>query len=197
MPATGAKTPPMIAGIDEAGRGSWAGPVVAAAVILPPDFDPSVLRDSKLLTPRARESLFATITAKCAFAVGVVGNAIIDRIGIKQATHRAMLAAVRKLPRKPAKLLVDGNDGFVFDLPSESIIRGDMRIPAISAASIVAKVWRDRLMIGIHQRYGAYGFERHKGYGTSLHAAMLRRNGPCRLHRMSFRPIRGMIQVQE
>ncbi len=194
---TASKFRGIVAGIDEAGRGSWAGPVVAAAVILPRGFDPSALRDSKLLTPHARERLFERITSACAFAVGVVGNATIDRIGIKQATHRAMLSALRKLPIRPAKLMIDGNDGFRFALPTESIIRGDQLIPAISAASIVAKVWRDRLMLRLHARYGAYGFDRHKGYGTALHLTSLQCNGPCSIHRMSFRPLTDGIQVRE
>lgn len=185
------RLPRIVAGIDEAGRGAWAGPVVAAAVVLPRGFDASALRDSKLLTPRAREMLFERITSACPYAVGMVGNATIDRIGIKQATHRAMLTAMRKLPVRPGKLLIDGNDGFSFDLPSESIIRGDQLIPAISAASIVAKVWRDRLMLRLHKRYRSYGFNRHKGYGTALHRAALDRHGPGGIHRMSFAPMKG------
>lgn len=108
-----------------------------------------------------------------------------------------MLSALRKLPIRPEKLMIDGNDGFRFALPTESIIRGDQLIPAISAASIVAKVWRDRLMLRLHKRYGAYGFDQHKGYGTALHLAAIGRIGPCGVHRMSFRPLTDGIQVRE
>ena len=180
----------VVAGIDEAGRGSWAGPVVAAAVVLPRHFSAKGIRDSKLLTPLQRERLFAKITSACPYAVGVVSNRTIDRIGIKAATQRAMRAALRHLPIRPTQLLIDGQDGFSFDVPSTSIIRGDQTVKCISAASIVAKVYRDRLMVRLDRRYPAYGLAQNKGYGTAQHHAAILHEGPCALHRMSFAPLR-------
>lgn len=180
----------LVAGIDEAGRGSWAGPVVAAAVVLPSNVHIRGIKDSKLLTPLQREELFAKITAACAYAVGVVSNRTIDRIGIKAATQRAMRAALRKLSIRPSQLLIDGNDGFSFDVPSTSIIRGDQTVACISAASIVAKVYRDRLMVRLDRKYPAYAFAQHKGYGTAKHHAAIVQEGPSALHRMSFAPLR-------
>lgn len=178
-----------IAGIDEAGRGPLAGPVIAAACILPSRMRiPSMIRDSKVLHPRQREAALQWILRHCAVGIGLRGAAYIDARGILAATEAAMQDAVRMLAltRKPTALLVDGHDRFWFDYPHTSIIRGDVTEPCISAASIVAKVLRDHMMQEAHRRFPLYGFDRHKGYGTEEHRAMIARHGLCPLHRRSF-----------
>lgn len=178
-----------LAGIDEVGRGALAGPVVAAAVILPEDFDTSPLRDSKKLTPKQRETLSLLIREKALFGIGSIAAERIDTIGIKKATHEAMLLAIKALSKTPDALMIDGNDHFSFAIPNECIIKGDDKIPAIAAASIVAKVFRDELMIEYAEQHAAYGFEKHKGYGSALHMRMIEEHGPCPLHRMSWKPL--------
>jgi len=183
----------LMCGVDEAGRGPWAGPVVAAAVLAPNGGHgriPAEAADSKALSEKAREALFERITADCAFGVGMASVEEIDRLNIRRATHLAMYRAVIALPVRPALALVDGNDAP--DLPVsrvETLIGGDGLSPAISAASILAKVTRDRLMVDLCARYPGYGFAQHKGYGVKAHAEALERLGPCPLHRMSFRPV--------
>jgi ribonuclease HII len=183
-----------VAGVDEAGRGPWAGPVVASAVVLPPD--PAVaralagVRDSKQLSPRQRERLFAVIQAVAAsWAVGVVPSEEIDRLGILPATRLAMRQAVEGLSDSPHALLVDAVRLPAISLPQRSLIHGDALCFSIAAASIVAKVTRDRLMAEMDGLYPGYGFARHKGYGTPQHAAALRDLGPCPIHRRSFAPV--------
>ena len=183
------------AGVDEAGRGPLAGPVVAAAVLLDPAAQPTGLADSKRLTPAARERLEQAIRAQArAWAVAVVGAADIDRLNILQATLHAMRQAVCDLHPPARRVLIDGNrcpDGL--PCPALAIVRGDAQVPVISAASILAKVARDRLMCVLDTRYPGYGFAVHKGYPTAAHLAALRRLGPCPEHRRSFAPVRALL----
>jgi ribonuclease HII len=183
-------TPGLVAGVDEAGRGPLAGPVVAAAVILD-DLNPiQSLADSKKLTAPRRERLYDEIRAKalcCSIAEASVEE--IDRLNILQATLLAMRRAVEGLRLKPAKALVDGNRLPTLDVLAEAIVRGDALVPAISAASILAKVHRDRLCAELHQQFPHYGFAQHKGYGTAVHLAALQAHGACVHHRRSFAPV--------
>jgi ribonuclease HII len=179
------------AGIDEAGRGPLAGPVVAAAVILDPARPVSGLKDSKMLTAADRERLAAEIQASAlAWGVGAADHEEIDRFNILQATHLAMLRAVAALTQRPELVLVDGNRSPSFGVMTRTVIGGDATVAAISAASIVAKVTRDALMISMAERYPGYGFEQHKGYATDLHRDALIRLGPSPIHRMTFAPVR-------
>lgn len=181
----------LIAGVDEAGRGPLAGPVVAAAVIFPPRTNIKGLNDSKKLSTRQRERLFIQIQKK-ALGIGIarVGPKIIDRINILRATLLAMKLAVKALPIQPDYLLIDGVR-MKIDLPieQESIIGGDGKSASIAAASIVAKVTRDRIMLKYHQKHPQYGFAAHKGYGTKLHMRKLQEHGPSSIHRRSFAPV--------
>jgi ribonuclease HII len=180
----------LVAGVDEAGRGPLAGPVVAAAVILD-DLQPIAgLADSKKLTALRRERLFDEIRAKalcCSIAEASVEE--IDRLNILQATLLAMRRAVQGLRLKPAQVLVDGNRLPVLDVPAEAIVKGDSLVPAISAASILAKVHRDRWCAQVHLDFPQYGFDGHKGYGTAAHMQALQLHGPCVHHRLSFAPV--------
>ena len=180
----------LVAGVDEAGRGPLAGPVVAAAVILDQRQPIKGLADSKKLTALRREKLFDEIRAKalcCSIAQASVEE--IDRLNILQATLLAMRRAVEGLRLKPNKVLVDGNRLPDIGLPAQAIVGGDALVPAISAASILAKVHRDRWCLELDQLYPQYGFAKHKGYGTAAHLAALRAHGPCAEHRISFRPV--------
>lgn len=180
----------LVAGVDEAGRGPLAGPVVAAAVILDDQNPIFGLNDSKKLTALRREKLYDEIRAKalcCSVAQASVEE--IDRLNILQATLLAMRRAVEGLRLKPAKVLVDGNRLPVLDVLAEAIVQGDATIPAISAASILAKVTRDRWCAELDQRYPQYGFAGHKGYGTAEHLAALRAHGACPEHRKTFAPV--------
>jgi ribonuclease HII len=180
-----------IAGVDEAGRGSLAGPVVAAAVILPDDADLPGLTDSKLLGPARRRRLAAAILeVAVAHAVARVEAADIDAINILQATFRAMAEAVGALGVPPGLVLVDGNALPPLRVPARPVIRGDRLVPAISAASILAKVTRDAIMDAWAVEYPVYGFAQHKGYGTAAHRAMIARHGPSPIHRLSFAGVR-------
>ncbi|MDD0837774.1 ribonuclease HII [Curvibacter sp. HBC61] len=183
--------PGLQAGVDEAGRGPLAGPVVAAAVILD-DLRPIAgLTDSKKLTAARREKLFDEIRAKalcCSIAEASVEE--IDRLNILQATLLAMRRAVEGLRLKPVKVMVDGNQLPRLDVLAEAVVKGDALIPAISAASILAKVHRDRWCAQVDKHYPDYGFAAHKGYGTAAHLAALRAHGPCPEHRQSFAPVR-------
>ena len=182
--------PGLIAGVDEAGRGPLAGPVVAAAVILDPRRPIDGLADSKKLTVRRREQLYETILAQalcCSIAEATVEE--IDRLNILQATMLAMQRAVAGLRLPPAKVLVDGNRLPTLAARAEAVIGGDATVPAISAASILAKVHRDRWCAEVDARWPQYGFATHKGYGTAAHLAALRTHGACEQHRSSFAPV--------
>jgi len=186
----------IVAGVDEAGRGPLAGPVVAAAVILDDERPIDGLRDSKLLTEARRVELAKAVRRRArAFAVGLAEPAEIDGVNILQASLLAMERAVLRLGLKPDLLRVDGRqvprfDGAEQPFLAEPVVRGDQLVPAISAASILAKVCRDRLMRRWHRRYPHYGFDSNKGYPTPRHLAALSRFGPCPIHRQSFAPVR-------
>jgi ribonuclease HII len=187
-------TPGLVAGVDEAGRGPLAGPVVAAAVILDDENPIKGLADSKVLTALKRERLFDEIRAK-ALAICIAEASVeeIDQLNILQATMLAMRRAVDGLRLPPAKVLVDGNRLPVLRVPAEAIVKGDAKVRAISAASILAKVHRDRLCEQLHQAFPAYGFDGHKGYPTAEHLAALRAHGACPAHRRSFGPVRQVL----
>ncbi len=176
-----------IAGIDEAGRGPLAGPVVSAAVILPHDFDAEGVIDSKKLTARRRKALYHHIYAHAtAVGIGIVDAVEIDRINILQATKLAMAMAIANLAPRPDVLIIDGNFEISYDLPQKPIVKGDSRSVSIAAASIVAKESRDHLMRRYHEDYPVFGFDRHKGYPTKRHKAAIAANGPCLIHRRTF-----------
>ncbi len=185
-----------ICGIDEAGRGPWAGPVVAAAVILPARGRPKGLADSKQLTAEAREALAVEIRAIALVGVGLASVEEIDALNIYQATFLAMRRAVEALPTAPVAALVDGNALPDLPCPAEAIIDGDAHVASISAASIIAKTHRDALMIEYCARYPGYGFSKHKGYGVPEHQRALAELGPCALHRTSFKPIRTLLAAR-
>jgi ribonuclease HII len=188
----------LVAGVDEAGRGCLAGPVAAAAVILPEVYDLPGLTDSKKLSPARRERLAPAIKSQAvAWAVGLAWPAEIDRINILQASLAAMARAVLHLDPGPEHLRIDGNkciplhrfSALASPPDQEAIVRGDLYVPAISAASILAKTFRDKLMAILDRRYPGYGFAVHKGYGVATHLAALRRLGPCKIHRLTFRGV--------
>ena len=190
-----AATPLIVAGCDEVGRGTWAGPVVAAAVVLDAAHPLAGLADSKTLSPRRRAELDVRIRAEAsAWAIGEASVEEIDSLNILQATLLAMQRAVAALAVVPQLVLVDGNRAPALPMPARSVIGGDAIEPAISAASIVAKVYRDALMRNLAARHPGYGFERHFGYGTSAHSRALAELGPCAVHRRSFAPVRRLLQ---
>jgi len=184
----------LVAGVDEAGRGPLAGPVFAAAVILD-DLSPiSGLADSKKLSSKKRDLLYDIIKAQAlCFCVATASVQEIDQMNILQATLLAMQRAVKGLRLKPRKVLVDGNRLPVLDIHSEAIVQGDSKVASISAASILAKVERDRWCVEIDSQYPLYGFATHKGYGTSIHLNALKQHGPCVLHRRSFAPVAQLL----
>ena len=183
-----------VAGVDEAGRGPLAGPLVIAAVILNPDRPIDGLGDSKKLSEQRREELFPLIIEQClASAVVEIEVAEIDRINILQATLKGMKKAVEQLVPSPTLALIDGNRGPDLSCTVRTIVRGDSLVPAISASSILAKVTRDRLMKKLHIIYPDYGFDRHKGYPTADHLVRLARYGPCPVHRYSFAPVKKVL----
>lgn len=182
-----------VAGIDEAGRGPWAGPVVAAAVLLDPDNIPAGIADSKALDADARAALYPRLLASSRIGVGIASVERIDRDNILNATMWAMAEALKQLAATvgpaPRLALIDGNRAPRLDIPTRTIIKGDAKCLSIAAASIVAKVTRDRMMIDLAGRFPGYGFERHKGYGTPEHTAAIGSLGVCSAHRRSFKPI--------
>ncbi len=182
--------PGLVAGVDEAGRGPLAGPVFAAAVILDELSPISGLADSKKLSPQKRERLYDVIKAQAlCFCVATASVQEIDEMNILQATLLAMQRAVKGLRLKPSKVLVDGNRLPVLDIRAEAIVRGDSKVASISAASILAKVERDRWCLEIDAQFPLYGFKSHKGYGTAVHLQALKQHGPCVWHRKSFAPV--------
>jgi len=188
-----------VAGVDEAGRGPLAGAVVAAAAILPPRWaetglpaELAGLNDSKQLTEAQREKYFAFITAcgEIEFGIAEVAAAVIDQINILQATHRAMNDALAKLSPLPPHALVDGRPVKTLRVPQTAIVKGDARSYSIAAASVLAKVTRDRQLLAYDRQYPGYGFAKHKGYGTADHLAAIAKLGPCPIHRKSFAPLK-------
>jgi ribonuclease HII len=181
----------IVAGVDEAGRGPLAGPVAAAAVILPLRWRCKGLDDSKKLSPEKREQFYAKITSdeRVAWSVAYVDTDEIDRINILRATHAAMALAVEGLAKAVDHCLIDGLRVPAFPFPHDGIVKGDGKSLSIAAASVVAKVSRDRLMTEMAREFPQYGFERHMGYGTREHLEALHRHGPCRHHRRSFQPV--------
>ena len=181
-----------IAGIDEAGRGRLAGPVVAAACILPKETCFEYLNDSKQLTPELRDGLFTVITShpETRFGLGIIDVDTIDRVNILQATFLAMRQAVSSMGITPDYLLIDGNQVPIFEIPALAIVEGDSHSISIAAASIIAKVTRDRMMVEFDKMWPVYGFKKHKGYATAEHVAAIHKYGPCPLHRKSFEPVK-------
>jgi len=192
---TGAKGFSIIAGIDEAGRGPLAGPVVSGAVILPVSFSVIGITDSKKLTRKKRELLYKEIyTNALSVGVGIVEPKEIDSINILQASLFSMSLAVKDLSIQPQYLLIDGKFPIPSDIPQESIIKGDSLSISIGAASIIAKVTRDRLMHRYHEKYPQYGFDRHKGYPTLAHRQAVKEFGPCPIHRRTFKGVREYVK---
>lgn len=185
----------LIAGADEAGRGPLAGPIVAAAVILPADCSIKGLDDSKKLSPQKRERLFVQIKKKAlAIGIGIINHVIIDRINIGQANSLAIKKAIENLKILPGFVLLDGSKLKIDSpVPLRGIAGGDAKCNSIAAASIIAKVTRDRLMKEYHKKYPFYGFARHKGYGTPQHLEALKEYGPCAIHRRSFSPVSALL----
>jgi ribonuclease HII len=190
----------LVAGVDEVGRGSWAGPIVAGAVAIEHKKLSQLKKqswfkqvaDSKLLTPQKRETIFKACEKKVIWSVGVVNNKEIDKIGIGSANRRVIHLAVNNLPRKPNYILTDyvaklANE--VAGIPTKVLVDGDAKVFSIALASIMAKVYRDRLMIKYHAKYPGYGFAQNKGYGTAQHLVVLKKLGPSPLHRRSYRPV--------
>jgi ribonuclease HII len=185
-----------VAGLDEVGRGPLAGPVVAAAVVLDLDCVPEGLADSKLLTAARREALFPEILATAQVGIASVSHREIDSINIRQASLLAMCRALAALPCRPDMALVDGNDPPPLPCSTEAVVKGDSSIASIAAASIVAKVVRDRMMARLGNAYPAYGFASNAGYSTRTHLTVLASRGPCPFHRMSFAPLRqGLLDL--
>ena len=182
----------IIAGVDEAGRGPLAGPVVAAAVVLPVGDSGLLVTDSKLLNAAQRDALYEELVATCKYGVGIVGPGLIDRLNILRATHRAMAEAVAALSPLPDHALVDGLPVKGLPVPHTALVKGDRLCRSIAAASIVAKVTRDRLLADLDAQYPQYGFARHKGYPTPEHLERLRQHGPCPAHRLTFAPVRAV-----
>jgi ribonuclease HII len=186
----------IVAGIDEAGRGPLAGPVVAAAAILPREYRHRVLNDSKQLSPEQREELYAELTGnpEVYWAVGESSVEVIEQYNILRATERAMAVALNGLPVKPDHVLVDGHRCRAILSPQTAIVGGDAKSFSIAAASVIAKVTRDRLLIELDRQYPEYGFAVHKGYGTPDHLAAIEKYGPCPIHRRTFAPIRNALE---
>src|SRR5213594_3049429 len=180
-----------IAGIDEAGRGALAGPVVAAAAVLPEKFRHRRLNDSKQLAPELREEIYCELVSnpEIRWTVGIVDSVEIDRINILRASHRAMRLAIQALIEPPNHVLIDGLPVIPFPLPQTAIIDGDCISLSIAAASVIAKVTRDRMMRDFYAHFPQYCFDQHKGYGTELHLLKLHEFGPCPIHRRSFEPV--------
>ena len=179
-----------ISGVDAAGRGPLAGPVVAAAVIFSPNIDIVDLDDSKKLSPKKREELFLEIKERATtYGVAVIGHRIIDEINILQAARLAMKQAVDQLNPIPDLLLIDGNQKIESTLDQWAIVKGDSKSLSIAAASVLAKVTRDRIMDDYHKLYPQYEFNRHKGYGTKLHRTLIQEYGPCPIHRSKFKGV--------
>lgn len=182
-----------IAGVDEAGRGPWAGPVVAGAVILNYNDIPDGINDSKKLSAARRDALFESIIATASVGIGIASVEEIDQLNILAATKLAMQRAVAALPHQPDRILVDGNQPPRFACPVDAIVKGDSKSLSIAAASIIAKVTRDRMMAALAQEFPVYGWEKNAGYGTALHQAGIKQHGITPHHRKSFAPIKAAM----
>ena len=185
-----------VAGVDEAGRGPLAGPVVAAAVILPEEFSSNQLNDSKKLSSSKREKIYnelMNVDSKVISAFAVIDEVVIDKINILRATHMAMAQASSNLSIEPSFVIIDGMPIKDYPFNNESIIKGDSKSLSIAAASVIAKVERDRIMLNYSKEYPEYKFEKHKGYGTKLHLDALKKFGPCKIHRKSFAPVKKFL----
>lgn len=189
----------VVVGVDEAGRGPLAGPVSAGAVILPQGFSHQLLNDSKKLSEKKREQIYKELTEQegILWAVDFVEAEEVDKLNILRATHASMARAVTKLNTKVDFCLIDGLDVAGFPYPSEGVVKGDGLSLSISAASIIAKVERDRKMLEYAEIYPEYGFEKHKGYGTKAHLEALEKHGPCSIHRRSFAPVARFFNAEE
>ncbi len=183
----------IIAGVDEAGRGCLAGPVVAAAVILPNKYPKALLKDSKILSAKKRQLAFDWITKHCCYGIGTASHTEIDALGIKKATELAMQHAVASLTKVPELLHIDGCDGFCFTIPAEQFVSGDSLFAEISAASIVAKVTRDNLMQALALEFPEFCFDKHKGYGVKMHYELITAGKYCAIHRKCFAPLRTLL----
>ena len=185
------------AGIDEAGRGPLAGPVVSASVILPDNFTDPAVTDSKKITPARRENLYQMILDKALYvAVGAAHPDEIDAVNILQASLNSMKRACENLYQMPDYLLIDGTFGVDLDIDQISLVKGESRSISIAAASIVAKVTRDRMMVKFHEQYPVYGFDRHKGYPTKAHKERILMNGPCPIHRKTFKGVKEALYAE-
>ena len=185
-----------VAGVDEAGRGPLAGPVVAAAVILPEEFSSNQLNDSKKLSSSKRETIYnelMNVDSKVISAFAVIDEVVIDKIIILRATHKSMDQSSSNLSIEPSFVIIDGMPIKDFPFNNESIIKGDSKSLSIAAASVIAKVERDRIMLNYSKEYPEYKFEKHKGYGTKLHLDALKKFGPCKIHRKSFAPVKKFL----
>lgn len=178
-----------IAGLDEAGRGPLAGPLVCASVVLKKNVKLAGVNDCKLLTSSKREKLFALTIKSCDYGISAINERYIDKYGLIKACEEGFRRACAKLKQKPDILLIDGDDAFSLKIPFKSFIKGDRLIRSIAAASVLAKVYRDRIMRRLHKKYPRYRFDMHKGYGTRLHGELLKKFGPCKIHRRRFRPV--------
>ncbi|MBU1131553.1 ribonuclease HII [Patescibacteria group bacterium] len=209
-----------IVGIDEVGRGAWAGPIIAVAAMISykkqdtsnkqtPNFKSQILikrsrelgsrlrykiKDSKLLSEKVREAMFEQLSSRVIWSLGIVTHREIDKLGLTRANILVIKRALRCLEIDPDYLLIDKVNGFKYKLPHQLIVKGDRKILSIAVASILAKVTRDRMMRKLHQKFPQYHFHRHKGYGTKLHQDCLKKNGACRLHRLSYKPIRTLVK---
>jgi len=196
----------VVAGLDESGRGPLAGPVVAAAVCLRKNLKSGrelfssklaengslVIKDSKKLSPKKRETFYKLLikNPNIKWGIGRVSEKVIDKVNILEATKLAMIKAIKKLKRKPKFLIIDGNFKLNLPIPQKSIIKADEKVFSCAAASIIAKVYRDRIMRRYHKKYSQYGFDKHKGYPTKQHRKMLKKHGPCKIHRKTFKPVK-------
>jgi len=186
-----------VAGLDEAGRGAWVGPVVAAAVVFPPFHEFPEIDDSKKLTPKKREALFDVICQQAlSYGVGIISSTIIDKINILQASLKAMEVALTQLSQTPDHLLIDGNIGLDVSIPQTTLIKGDSLSLSIGAASILAKVTRDRLMVDLGKHHPHFQFAKHKGYGTTVHRLAIKEHGLIPEHRRSFEPMRSIERLK-
>jgi len=185
-----------IAGLDEAGRGPLAGPVIAAAVVVKKKFNLGKIKDSKKLSPKKREEFYKILTNHPAieWGIGRVSEKMIDKINILEATKLAMIKAVQKLKSKPDFLILDGKMSLNLKIQQKSIVKADEKVLSCTSASIIAKVTRDRIMLKQAEKYPQYQFEKHKGYPTKLHRKMLRKFGPCQIHRKTFRPVKACLK---